>query len=66
MASFTEIIQFVSNGAIYPSPPFRPAVEDNKDTCCDINNLMVKCWAEDPNDRPDFSAIKSIIRKINK
>lgn len=62
----TEIIQLVSRIPAYPHIPFRPVVEDNKETCCDINNLMVKCWAEDPLDRPDFAQIKSSIRKINK
>jgi atrial natriuretic peptide receptor A len=56
----------VSREPAYPSIPFRPIVEDNKETCCDINNLMVRCWAEDPNDRPDFATIKTIVRKINK
>lgn len=27
---------------------------------------MVKCWAEDPYERPDFNMLKSTIRKINK
>lgn len=62
----SEIVHLVCNSPIYPNQSFRPFVEDTKETCCDINNLMVRCWAEDPNDRPDFSTIKSIIRKINK
>lgn len=62
----TEIIQLVSRVPVYPHIPFRPIVEDNKETCCDINNMMIKCWAEDPIDRPDFATIKSSIRKINK
>lgn len=62
----SEIVQLVRNTPIYPSLVFRPIVEDTKETCCDINNLMVRCWAESADDRPDFSTIKSIIRKINK
>lgn len=63
---FSEIIQLVCHSASYLNQPFRPVVEDNKETCCDINNLMARCWSEDPNDRPDFAVIKSIVRKINK
>jgi len=28
--------------------------------------MMTKCWAEDPLDRPDFTALKVTIRKLNK
>lgn len=63
---FTEIIQLVTNCPIYPNEPFRPIIDEGRDSCCDVNSLMVKCWAEDPNDRPDFNQIKSMIRKINK
>lgn len=62
----SEIIHLVCNSPVYPNQPFRPVVEDNKETCCDINNIMVKCWSEDPADRPDFSAVKTVVRKINK
>ena len=61
-----EIIQLVSNVPIYPNDPFRPVIDDGKESCCDVNNLMIKGWSEDPLDRPDFSTIKSMIRKINK
>ena len=65
-SKFTEIIQLITGCPIYPNEPFRPAIDDSKDSCCDVNNLMMKCWAEDPMDRPDFYQIKSMIRKINK
>ncbi|CAG9806122.1 unnamed protein product [Chironomus riparius] len=61
-----EITQLVSSCPIYPNEPFRPNIDNGKDSCCDVNNLMMKCWSEDPIDRPDFSAIKSMVRKINK
>ncbi|CRK98556.1 CLUMA_CG011905, isoform B [Clunio marinus] len=61
-----EIIHLVCNNSIYSNQPFRPIVEDNKDTCCDINSLMIKCWNEDPYERPDYSYVKSVVRKINK
>lgn len=63
---FAEIINLVTNCPIYPNEPFRPAIDESRDSCCDVNDLMMKCWSEDPIDRPDFSQIKSMIRKINK
>ncbi|CAD7092893.1 unnamed protein product [Hermetia illucens] len=60
-----EIIEAVKN---YPSKgmpqPFRPRTDEIEFS--DIHNMMVKCWAEDPSDRPDFGYLKTTIRKINK
>ncbi|XP_054081136.1 atrial natriuretic peptide receptor 1 isoform X1 [Zeugodacus cucurbitae] len=60
-----EIIELVKSYPTQISTPFRPYIDDH-DGYLDINNLMIKCWAEDPIDRPDFNALKSIIRRINK
>jgi hypothetical protein len=43
----------------------RPSVDDNA-ADAEIIRMMTKCWAEDPLDRPDFSALKVAIRKLNK
>ncbi|XP_055914128.1 atrial natriuretic peptide receptor 1 isoform X2 [Eupeodes corollae] len=59
-----EIIQLVKAHPSEFSKPFRPHISDNKHE--DMNNLMVRCWQEDPYERPDFGALKSTIRKINK
>ncbi|GFR10948.1 atrial natriuretic peptide receptor 1 [Trichonephila clavata] len=44
---------------------FRPLLELAN---CDEGIIQVirKCWAEEPTDRPDFQTLKSIIRKLNK
>ncbi|XP_014662991.1 PREDICTED: atrial natriuretic peptide receptor 1-like [Priapulus caudatus] len=47
------------------SPPFRPYIDDNE-VDDDVHRLSMRCWAEDPAERPDFGAIKQIMRKLNK
>ena len=47
------------------SKPLRPSVDqDAADE--EILDMMTRCWSEDPLDRPDFSALKVTIRKLNK
>ena len=43
----------------------RPTVEPEA-ADAEIIRMMTKCWAEDPLLRPDFSALKVTIRKLNK
>lgn len=31
-----------------------------------VLQMVHRCWHEDPNERPDFAALQSIIRRINK
>ncbi|XP_068082292.1 atrial natriuretic peptide receptor 1 [Anabrus simplex] len=59
-----KIVENVKNGQ---KPVFRPQVDEN--TCEDeavVVQLMRRCWAEEPADRPDFHALKSAIRKLNR
>uniref|UniRef100_A0A2M4B9V1 Guanylate cyclase n=2 Tax=Anopheles marajoara TaxID=58244 RepID=A0A2M4B9V1_9DIPT len=59
-----EIIKLVKEGPGLLGVPFRPRVDESSYE--DVNNIMIKCWSEDPTERPDFGALKTIIRKINK
>lgn len=46
-------------------PPFRPSVN----LACNLEEvvqLMQRCWAEDPQERPDFHHIKGMLRKFNR
>ncbi|KAL5020578.1 hypothetical protein ScPMuIL_003470 [Solemya velum] len=58
-----EIYQKVKNGL---KPYFRPTLEEFDCPCDELAAVIRKCWAEDPIDRPDFHALKPIIRKLNK
>ena len=63
---FPDIIGRVRNGE---SIPFRPQMEEHGseiDSDHVLKNLMEICWAEDPNQRPDFSAIKSYLKTHSK
>ncbi|KAK7895420.1 hypothetical protein WMY93_020745 [Mugilogobius chulae] len=56
-----EIVQKVRNGQ---KPYFRPST----DTRChseELTILMEGCWAEDPQERPDFGHIKIYMAKLN-
>ncbi|XP_033105944.1 atrial natriuretic peptide receptor 1-like [Anneissia japonica] len=56
-----EIIEQVQ----YGKAAFRPTLQ--RDLCPnDLFSLVDRCWAEEPSDRPDFDAIRSVVRKFNK
>ncbi|XP_072503134.1 atrial natriuretic peptide receptor 1 isoform X6 [Notamacropus eugenii] len=57
-----EIIERVVRGE---QPPFRPSLALH----ChleELGQLMQKCWAEDPQERPPFQQIRMMIRKFNR
>lgn len=62
--NLSEIIQLVTDGVKHNGHLFRPKIDET--AFDDVNSIMVKCWNEDPCDRPDFTILKSTIRKINK
>ncbi|XP_076630683.1 atrial natriuretic peptide receptor 1 isoform X2 [Colletes latitarsis] len=57
-----EIVEGVKRGG---GSPMRPAIGESSAEEV-VATLMKRCWAEDAADRPDFSALKQTIRKMNK
>ncbi|XP_076366605.1 atrial natriuretic peptide receptor 1-like isoform X2 [Tachypleus tridentatus] len=57
-----EIVELVKRKS---KTHFRPLLEE---AVCDeqFRNMIIRCWGEDPADRPDFQNLKSIVRKLNK
>ena len=61
----TDLVRHIRNGE---SPPFRPVVPVSTDKTLlpQMVDLVQTCWAEDPDQRPDFPDIKNRLRAINK
>ncbi|XP_055479378.1 atrial natriuretic peptide receptor 1 isoform X1 [Psammomys obesus] len=57
-----EVIERVTRGE---QPPFRPSV-GLQSHLEDLGQLMQRCWAEDPQERPPFQQIRLALRKFNK
>ncbi|KAG8519991.1 Atrial natriuretic peptide receptor 1 [Galemys pyrenaicus] len=57
-----EIIERVTRGE---QPPFRPspALQNHLE---ELGQLMQRCWAEDPQERPPFHQIRLMLRKFNR
>ncbi|KAK2495646.1 hypothetical protein MC885_001565 [Smutsia gigantea] len=57
-----EIIERVTRGE---QPPFRPslALQSHLE---ELGQLMQRCWAEDPQERPPFQHIRLMLRKFNR
>jgi len=51
-------------------PYFRPYLPDKMDdddvSSDELLKMILRCWSEDPIERPDFSTIKKIIKDIHK
>ncbi|XP_075996460.1 atrial natriuretic peptide receptor 1-like [Genypterus blacodes] len=54
-----EIVQAVHQGG---PPPLRPTLCFHSHTE-EFGVLMQRCWSEEPNERPEFSTIKLLLRK---
>lgn len=50
---------------LHENPPFRPFV-GQRECPSDVLELMEKCWADNPDDRPTFTSIRATVRLIMK
>ena len=58
----SEIVERVMQ---HTAPPYRPSVPATPDADRRLMDLMTRCWAEAPADRPSFSDVSKTIVKIN-
>ncbi|XP_045504213.1 atrial natriuretic peptide receptor 1 isoform X2 [Colias croceus] len=56
-----EIIEAVISSGMRPNTTHHRSCEAD-----DATELMRRCWAEDPTERPDFGHLKHAIRRLNK
>ncbi|XP_039759867.1 atrial natriuretic peptide receptor 1 isoform X2 [Pararge aegeria] len=56
-----EIIDAVIGSCLRPNTTYNRSCEAD-----DAAELMRRCWAEDPTERPDFGHLKGAIRRLNK
>lgn len=62
LISPSEIVERVKDGRWPYLRPLLCAQSHSEELC----QLMQRCWAEEPNDRPDFNQIKVMLRKHNR
>lgn len=56
----------VARVAAREMPPFRPAVAARDGQEEDLKELMERCWADVPDERPSFEAVRTVIRRLMK
>ncbi|XP_050313184.1 atrial natriuretic peptide receptor 1-like isoform X2 [Anthonomus grandis grandis] len=64
-----DIVELVRKGpAANNGSPLRPTVarENDQDDMGEIENIIDKCWSEDPHERPDFVNMKAKLRQLSK
>ncbi|XP_068149824.1 receptor-type guanylate cyclase Gyc76C-like [Drosophila tropicalis] len=62
-----EIVDFVKKLPLKGEEPFRPEVESiiEAESCPDYVLACIKdCWAEEPEERPEFSVIRNRLKKM--
>jgi atrial natriuretic peptide receptor A len=57
--------EIIARVAARENPPFRPVV-GTRDCPEELTDLMERCWLDNPEERPTFEMIRSIIRNIRK
>ena len=45
---------------------FRPTLEEFDCPNDELARVIRRCWAEEPSERPDFQALRTMIKKLNK
>lgn len=62
---YMDVCLVLNRVGAHETPPFRPFVAQQE---CppDVLDLMEKCWTDNPDDRPNFSSIRTIVRFIMK
>ncbi|XP_046437662.1 guanylate cyclase 32E-like isoform X1 [Daphnia pulex] len=63
--STNDILKKVTEHAP-PLPPFRPQMEALENCLDCVCTVMVECWREQPEERPDFKTIRSKLRPMRK
>lgn len=56
-----EVIETIIASGLRPNTTHYRSCEADEAT-----ELMRRCWAEDPGERPDFGYLKGAIRRLNK
>ncbi|KAH9525533.1 Nitrogen permease reactivator protein [Bulinus truncatus] len=59
-----EIISLVKSKG-HSRPPYRPTLPNENDCPAKATSLMVICWSEEPEARPDFHNIRKRLREFN-
>ncbi|XP_016959419.1 receptor-type guanylate cyclase Gyc76C isoform X2 [Drosophila biarmipes] len=62
-----EIVDYVKKLPLQGEDPFRPEVESiiEAESCPDYVLACIRdCWAEDPDERPEFSVIRNRLKKM--
>lgn len=60
------VAEVVSRVKAHESPPLRPVVSAGRDCPEALLDLMERCWADSPDDRPSFENIRGEVRRIMK
>lgn len=67
VTSITDIVELVRTRQPVPYRPQCPPLADEEESVFrNFRELMLQCWSEMAEDRPDIDAIKKKIREINK
>lgn len=62
---FLDVQAILERVAAHETAPFRPFV-GQRDCPPDVLDLMEKCWADNPDERPPFSTIRTSVHHIMK